>query len=125
MYKTTEYLYLNVVPSAAEAVVKSFRRTSSFPPLPLPLRSSTPTSSQYLRKQMEILNVNNNNYRSPAGRIIYTFNNNNNTVFAGRAADRDATRRNLQSYSLPGPHLIGTTIITRGRIRRGRCSRTF
>jgi len=39
---------------------------------------------------MEILNVNNNNYRSPAGRriiyIIYMYNNN---VFAGRAADQD------------------------------------
>jgi len=71
---------------------------------------------------MEILNVNNNNYRSPAGYVyiyIYKYNNNNNNVFEGRAADRDATSRNLQSYSLPGPHLIGTTIITRERIRRG------
>lgn len=69
---------------------------------------------------MEILNVNNNNYRSPAGCIlciyIYTYNNN---VFAGRAADRDYKAEYLQSYSLPGPHLIGTTIITRGRIRGG------
>jgi len=63
-----------IVPSAA---VKSFRRTSSsafIPPHPTTSpRSSSPTSSQYLRKQMEILNVNNNNYRSPAGCIMYIY----------------------------------------------------